>query len=74
MVISSYQFTCSLERVRGIAQYQVTQETLEQFVVRLVPGRGFGPATTDEALARCHAIWGEGTAVTVQVVDSIPVE
>jgi phenylacetate-CoA ligase len=72
MVISPYQFTCSLELVQGVAQYQVTQETLEQFTVRLVPGRGFGPATTDEVLARCHAILGEGTAVTVQVVDSIP--
>ncbi len=72
MVISPYQFTCSLELVQGIAQYQVVQETLEQLTVRLVPGRGFGPATTDEVLARCHAILGEGTAVTVQVVDSIP--
>jgi phenylacetate-CoA ligase len=74
MVISPYQFTCSLELVQGIAQYQVTQETLERLTVRLVPGRGFGPATTDEVWARCRAILGEGTAVTVQVVDSIPRE
>jgi phenylacetate-CoA ligase len=74
VVISPYQFTCSLELVQGIAQYQVTQETLERLTVRLVPGRGFGPATTDEVLARCRAILGEGTAVTVQVVDSIPRE
>jgi phenylacetate-CoA ligase len=71
-IISPYQFTCSLECVQGIAQYQVTQETLERLTVRLVPGRGFGPAATDEVLARCRAILGEGTAVTVQVVDSIP--
>jgi phenylacetate-CoA ligase len=74
MVISPYQFTCSLELVQGIAQYQVTQETLERLTVRLVPGRGFGHATTDEVRARCRAILGEGTAVTVQVVDSIPRE
>lgn len=74
MVISPYQFTCSLELVQGIAQYQVTQETLEQLTVRLVPGHGFGPATTDEVLARCHEILGEGIAVTVRVVDSIPRE
>jgi len=74
MVISPYQFTCSFELVQGIAQYQVIQETLEQLTVRLVPGRGFGPATTDEVLARGRAILGEGTAVTVQVVDSIPRE
>jgi phenylacetate-CoA ligase len=74
LVISPYQFTCSLELVQGVAQYQVVQETLEQLTVRLVPGRGFGPAATDEVLARCHAILGEGTAVTVQVVDSIPRE
>jgi len=74
VLISPYQFTCSLELVQGIAQYQVTQETLERLTVRLVPGRGFGPATTDEVLARCRAILGEGTAVTVQVVDSIPRE
>jgi phenylacetate-CoA ligase len=73
-VISPYQFTCSLELVQGIAQYQVTQETLERLTVRLVPGRGFGPATTNEVLARCHAILGEGAAVTVHVVDSIPRE
>jgi phenylacetate-CoA ligase len=74
VVVSPYQFTCSLELVQGIAQYQVTQETLERLTVRLVPGRGFGPATTDEVLARCRAILVEGTAVTVQVVDSIPRE
>jgi phenylacetate-CoA ligase len=74
VVISPYQFTCSLELVQGIAQYQVTQEILEQLTVRLVPGRGFEPATTDEVLTRCRAILGEGTAVTVQVVDSIPRE
>jgi phenylacetate-CoA ligase len=74
VVISPYQFTCSLERVPGVAQYQVSQGTLEQLTVRLVPGRGFGPAATDEALARCRAILGEDIAVTVQVVDSIPRE
>jgi phenylacetate-CoA ligase len=74
VVISPHQFTESFECVQAIAQYQVTQETLEQLTVRLVPGRGFGPATTDEVLARCRAILGEGTAVTVQVVDSIPRE
>jgi phenylacetate-CoA ligase len=74
VVISPYQFTCSLELVQGVAQYQVTQETLERLTVRLVPGRGFGPATTDEVRTRCRAILDEGTAVTVQVVDSIPRE
>jgi len=55
-------------------QYQVIQETLEKLTVRLVPGNGFGPAATDEVLARCHLILGEDMAVTVQVVDSIPRE
>jgi phenylacetate-CoA ligase len=74
-VISPYQFTCSLERVQGVAQYQVSQETLEKVTVRLVPGRGFvEPAATDEMLARCQEILGDGIGVTVQVVDSIPRE
>jgi phenylacetate-CoA ligase len=74
LVISPYQFIDSFKWVQGIGQYQVTQETVERLTVRLVPGRGFGPATTDEVLARCRAILGEGTAVTVHVVDSIPRE
>jgi phenylacetate-CoA ligase len=74
VVFSPYEFTCSLERVQGIVQYQVIQETLEKLTVRLVPGNGFGPAATDEVLARCHSILGEDMAVTVQVVDSIPRE
>ncbi|MCL4299802.1 MAG: hypothetical protein KJ077_28970 [Anaerolineae bacterium] len=73
-VISPYAFTCSLERVKGVAQYQVNQETLEQITVRLVPGQGFGPAAADEILARCRTILGEDTVVNVQVVDSIPRE
>ena len=74
-VISPYQFTCSLERVHGVAQYQVSQETMEKVIVRLVPGRGFvEPAATDEMLTRCRDILGDGMAVTVQVVDSIPRE
>lgn len=71
-VISPYAFTCSLERVPGVAQYQVSQESLEQVTVRLVPGYGFGPAATDEVLARSRAILGEGIAVRLQVVESIP--
>jgi len=74
VVISPYAFTCSLERVHGVAQYQVSQESLEQVTVRLVPGHGFGPIATDEVLARCREILGDGIAVTVQVVDSIPRE
>ena len=74
VVISPYAFTCSLELVQGVAQYQVSQEALERFTVRLVPGPGFGPAATEEVLARCRAILGEGAAVTVQVVEAIPRE
>jgi len=71
--ISPYQFTCSLERVQGVAQYQVSQETLEKVTVRLVPGRGFvEPDATDEMLARCREILGNDMGVTMQVVDSIP--
>jgi phenylacetate-CoA ligase len=71
-VISPYQFTCSLERVQGVAQYQVSQETLEKVTVRLVPGNGFGSAATEELLSRSQEILGDGIAVTVEVVDSIP--
>jgi len=74
-VISPYQFTCSLERVQGVAQYQVYQEALEKVTVRLVPGLGFvEPAVPDDLLARCREILGDGIAVTVQVVDSMPRE
>lgn len=74
-VISPYQFTCSLERVQGVAQYQVSQEALDSVTVRLVPGRGFvEPAVTDEMLTRCHDILGDDMAVTVAVVDAIPRE
>lgn len=74
-VISPYEFTCSLERVPGVAQYQVCQEDLEKVTVRLVPGQGFAePAAIREMLAHCRDILGDGVNVTVQVVDAIPRE
>jgi phenylacetate-CoA ligase len=73
-IISPYQFTCSLELVPGVVQYQVSQQALDQFTVRLVPGPGFGPASTEEVLERCRAILGEDADATVQVVDEIPRE
>ncbi|MBN1877057.1 MAG: phenylacetate--CoA ligase family protein [Anaerolineae bacterium] len=75
VVISPYQFTCSLELVPGVAQYQVCQETLDRVIVRVVPGRDFvQPDATGELLARCREILGVDVAVTVQVVDAIPRE
>jgi phenylacetate-CoA ligase len=74
IVVSPYEFTCSLELVPGIAQYQVIQKTAGQFTVRVVPGRGFEPAATDKVRARCHSILGQDAIVTVQVADSIPRE
>lgn len=75
VIISPYQFTCSLELVSGIAQYQVMQETLDKLTVRVVPGRDFiEPDATDEVLARCREILGADVAVAVRVVDAIPRE
>jgi phenylacetate-CoA ligase len=75
VIISPYQFTCSLELVSGVAQYQVMQEALDKLTVRVVPGRDFiEPDATAEVLARCHEILGTDVAVTVQVVDAIPRE
>ena len=74
LVISPYEFTCSLERVQGVAQYQVSQKALDKLTVRLVPGPGFGPAASEEMQARCRTIMGEGTDITVEVVDAIPRE
>jgi phenylacetate-CoA ligase len=73
-IVSPYQFTCSLERVQGVAQYQVSQETLQRFTVRMVSGQGFSPASTDEVLERCRAVLGQDANVIVQVVDEIPRE
>jgi phenylacetate-CoA ligase len=74
MVVSPYEFTCSLELVPGVVQYQVSQQSVEQFTVRLVPGQGFGPTSTDEVLERCRTILGQDAKVTVQVMDEIPRE
>jgi phenylacetate-CoA ligase len=75
IIISPYQFTCSLELVPGVAQYQVNQETLEKVTVRLVPGREFVKAdATADVLVRCREILGEEMAIEVQVLDTIPRE
>lgn len=73
-VLSPYEFTCSLERIPGIGQYQVTQESREHLRILLVPGRGFERAALHEAQARCRAIMGEKASVSVRIVDAIPRE
>jgi len=73
-MLSPYQFTCSLEQIPGIRQYQVTQVSSGHLLVLLAPVRGYENAARSEAQARCRTLMGENASVSVRIVESIPNE
>jgi phenylacetate-CoA ligase len=68
-VVSPYVVTCAIERVRGVAQYQVVQDAPAELEVRLAggPGAAVRQAVRD-ALA---AALGPGLSVRVTPCDAL---
>jgi phenylacetate-CoA ligase len=58
----------------GIAQFQVRQETLTRFHIRLVPGPGFSERSEQAVLARMREHLGPDIEARFEIVDEIPRE
>jgi len=58
----------------GIAQFQVTQETVSDFRIRIVPGPDFNPASKEAIVARMQQYLGRNIRVVFETVGQIPRE
>ena len=72
--ISPTALAATLERIPGIRQYQVTQDTATHIVVRIVPDVGFSSMTVAEVEIRCRRTVAEEARVTVVATESLPLE
>ena len=60
--------------LQGIAAFKIIQETTALTRVQIVPGEGFGPATTQTIVRGLRARLGENVEVAVEEVGSIAAE
>jgi phenylacetate-CoA ligase len=58
----------------GVGQFQVRQETLTQFHIRIVPGPGFSERSEQAVLARMREHLGPDIEARFEIVDAIPRE
>jgi phenylacetate-CoA ligase len=56
----------------GIAASQIVQETVDHFVLKLVPGEGYDSRQAEVAVAALRERVGADVRVDVQVVDDLP--
>ncbi len=61
-------------KISGIGQFQIVQETLKRIAVRIIPGTGFSCTTLVEVEACCNRIVTQEAQITVEVVESLPLE
>ena len=69
-----YVFEEAQRHEMGIAQFQVQQETLTRFLVRIVPGQGFSSRATSAVLERMRQYLGDAIHVDFETVTEIPRE
>jgi phenylacetate-coenzyme A ligase PaaK-like adenylate-forming protein len=61
-------------QIPGTAQVQIVQESLTEFVIRLVPDDAFGDASRAKIAALVQETFGSGVRFEVELVDAIPQE
>jgi phenylacetate-CoA ligase len=66
-----YVFEEAQRRQMGIAQFQVQQREVTDFLVRIIPGPGYGRHSTDLVLARMRQHLGTDISVTFETVRNI---
>jgi len=64
----------TIGEIPGIRQFQIVQETLTSIVIRIIPDAGFSRTTLAQVEARCNSIVAQEVQITVEVVDSLPLE
>jgi len=71
--ISPYKMTCAIEKVDGMKQYQIRQESKENIVVSVVPQNSFRDCNTCEIISALENIL-PGLNIEVRKVDHIEKE
>lgn len=71
--VAPYTMTCAIEKIEGMRQYQIVQESQEQVVVNVVPGTCFDTASREE-ICMALAPFLKGVAVDVRTVEMITPE
>jgi phenylacetate-CoA ligase len=69
-LVAPYTMTCAIEKIEGIHQYQIVQESLGHVVVNVVPGEHFDSASR-QAICMALAPILKGAAVDVRTVERI---
>ncbi|MFX0196023.1 MAG: phenylacetate--CoA ligase family protein [Candidatus Hodarchaeota archaeon] len=64
--ISPYKLTCELEKLQGIARYQVIQEDYGRFTVKVESGKRGVTVRDDEIYKVMHSVLGKEIKVVVQ--------
>lgn len=69
--ISGPALTLVVADMPQVRQVQFVQKALDQIVLRIVPGRGYGPQTADELRRRLSIYLGSPTVLTIDETQSI---
>ena len=72
--VSPTALAVTLERIPGIRQYQVIQDTPAHIVVRIVPDEKFSSMTPAQIEMRCSRTVAEEARITVVTTESLPLE
>lgn len=65
-------FPHMLKDVAGVRRFQVVQDSLERFTLRIVPGPGFGDAQEAYVRREVSKVLGDDASLDLQRVDDIP--
>jgi phenylacetate-CoA ligase len=60
--------------IPGTAQLQIVQESLTEFVIRIVPDDAFGDNSRKKIAALVAETFGQGVRFEIELVDAIPQE
>jgi phenylacetate-CoA ligase len=66
------QLFATFHWIKGIKQYQVIQEKIDLFRIRIVRALSFEEKNLDPMLNTMREKFGEGTSIKIEYVDSIP--
>jgi len=73
-VISPLLLGVCLEKIEGIGQYKLVQETIDIFNVQIVKGQNFNEATIREFEDALRETLGSSVHININIVDEIPRE
>ena len=70
-IISPYRVTCAIEKLNGLANYQIIQEDYDQFTVKIKTENESNPIKEQDIIRIMHSAIGPNIEVCVQKEDKI---